>query len=221
VAIQEIFDTGIYETVYNLRVSNEHTYFVGDDSWGWTAWAHNLCYNIALGTFQGLATFAKKYDAKYYLQWEGEDFGREESWNPADLTGGTTSNFATAVRHGIVESPKIFFKVDGFNIQEFASRIKLIGDKGEFQNGSLTAWELKQLVLVDSFSSQRKKMSFVSAGKILGFTEFNQVVIDTYEAMAKNEKQNIPNWESNISGTVAIAFLMNEYDYTIEKIRGL
>jgi hypothetical protein len=29
VGIEEIFDTGIYETVYNLRVSNEHTYFVG------------------------------------------------------------------------------------------------------------------------------------------------------------------------------------------------
>jgi hypothetical protein len=39
--IKEIYDTGIYETVYNLRVSNEHTYFVGDDSWGWSVWVHN------------------------------------------------------------------------------------------------------------------------------------------------------------------------------------
>jgi hypothetical protein len=29
------------EVVYNLRVADHHTYFVGDDDWGWAAWAHN------------------------------------------------------------------------------------------------------------------------------------------------------------------------------------
>lgn len=41
-----MFDTGIIEPVYNLRVADWHTYFVGDESWGWNVWAHNLCkYN--------------------------------------------------------------------------------------------------------------------------------------------------------------------------------
>jgi hypothetical protein len=39
--IEEVFDTGLYEPVYNLRVADWHTYFVGDDHWGWAAWAHN------------------------------------------------------------------------------------------------------------------------------------------------------------------------------------
>ena len=30
-------------TVYNLRVADYHTYFVGDESWGFTLWAHNAC----------------------------------------------------------------------------------------------------------------------------------------------------------------------------------
>jgi hypothetical protein len=30
-------------TVYNLRVADYHTYFVGCDEWGFSVWAHNLC----------------------------------------------------------------------------------------------------------------------------------------------------------------------------------
>jgi Pretoxin HINT domain len=44
VPVDAVRDTGEYQTVYNLRVSDYHTYFVGDDDWGWTAWAHNA-YN--------------------------------------------------------------------------------------------------------------------------------------------------------------------------------
>ncbi|MFO0865016.1 MAG: polymorphic toxin-type HINT domain-containing protein [Gemmataceae bacterium] len=34
-------DTEVYETVYNLRVADFHTYFVGCDEWGFSVWAHN------------------------------------------------------------------------------------------------------------------------------------------------------------------------------------
>jgi hypothetical protein len=40
-AVAEVFDTGTYETVYNLRVAEHHSYFVGDDGWGLAVWAHN------------------------------------------------------------------------------------------------------------------------------------------------------------------------------------
>jgi hypothetical protein len=42
VPIAEVFDTEQWETVYNVRVADHHTYFVGEESWGWAAWAHNL-----------------------------------------------------------------------------------------------------------------------------------------------------------------------------------
>jgi hypothetical protein len=41
VQVTKIEDTGRYETVYNLRVQDYHTYFVGARDWGFAVWAHN------------------------------------------------------------------------------------------------------------------------------------------------------------------------------------
>jgi RHS repeat-associated protein len=42
-AVEDLLDTGEWETVYNLRVSAYHTYFVGGEDWGFSVWAHNAC----------------------------------------------------------------------------------------------------------------------------------------------------------------------------------
>ena len=34
------------ETVYNFRVANCHTYFVGCAEWGFSVWAHNAEYGV-------------------------------------------------------------------------------------------------------------------------------------------------------------------------------
>ena len=48
VEVCEVVDTGVYETVYNLRVADYHTYFVGEKSWGFAIWVHNIdCASIA------------------------------------------------------------------------------------------------------------------------------------------------------------------------------
>ncbi|MBA2227939.1 MAG: hypothetical protein WHU94_12965 [Thermogemmata sp.] len=39
--LSEVDDTGAWEVVYNLRVADYRTYFVGDDTWSFAAWAHN------------------------------------------------------------------------------------------------------------------------------------------------------------------------------------
>jgi hypothetical protein len=44
VTVEEAFDTGEYETVYNCRVAEHHTYFVGDDTHVLAVWAHNACW---------------------------------------------------------------------------------------------------------------------------------------------------------------------------------
>jgi hypothetical protein len=43
VAVEDVFDTAIEEVVYNCRVSDHHTYFVGGIDWHFTVWAHNAC----------------------------------------------------------------------------------------------------------------------------------------------------------------------------------
>jgi len=39
--VEEVFHTGVYETVYNIRVADFHTYFVGEEGWDEAVWAHN------------------------------------------------------------------------------------------------------------------------------------------------------------------------------------
>jgi hypothetical protein len=41
--VEEIHHSGKYEPVYNLRVADFHTYFVGAREWGFSVWAHNQC----------------------------------------------------------------------------------------------------------------------------------------------------------------------------------
>jgi hypothetical protein len=46
VPVEDILDTGEWETVYNLRVADFHTYFVGCAEWGFAVWAHNAFCTI-------------------------------------------------------------------------------------------------------------------------------------------------------------------------------
>src|SRR5207302_1082184 len=40
--------------VYNLRISDYHTYFVGCEEWGFSVWAHNAC-NVTQNRINGNA----------------------------------------------------------------------------------------------------------------------------------------------------------------------
>ena len=56
--VEEVYRTGELEVAYNLRVVDHHTYFVGDDDWGWAAWAHNACLEyvqVQPGMAEGMA----------------------------------------------------------------------------------------------------------------------------------------------------------------------
>lgn len=43
VVVSEVVQTDEWEAVYNLRVAEDHTYFVGCGEWGFSVWAHNHC----------------------------------------------------------------------------------------------------------------------------------------------------------------------------------
>ncbi|MGL4424338.1 MAG: polymorphic toxin-type HINT domain-containing protein, partial [Gemmataceae bacterium] len=40
--------TDSWQPVYNLRIADWHTYFVGNDGWGFSVWAHNICWGDVL-----------------------------------------------------------------------------------------------------------------------------------------------------------------------------
>lgn len=44
VAVEDLLATGEVERVYNFRVAEHHTYFVGAAEWGFEVWAHNICF---------------------------------------------------------------------------------------------------------------------------------------------------------------------------------
>ncbi len=41
-AVESVVETGRHETLYNLRVAFDRTYFVGSRAWGFSLWAHNF-----------------------------------------------------------------------------------------------------------------------------------------------------------------------------------
>jgi hypothetical protein len=43
-SVEKLYNTGSLETVYNFRVADHHTYFVGGMHWGFNVWVHNAKY---------------------------------------------------------------------------------------------------------------------------------------------------------------------------------
>ena len=41
--VENVSKTGDTETVYNFRVADWHTYFVGKEDWDFEVWVHNAC----------------------------------------------------------------------------------------------------------------------------------------------------------------------------------
>jgi RHS repeat-associated protein len=52
IRVESVSDSGEVATVYNLRVSEFSTYFVGSREWGFSVWAHNTC-TLAIEAYEG------------------------------------------------------------------------------------------------------------------------------------------------------------------------
>jgi hypothetical protein len=77
VAVEQVAQTSQYERVYNLRIAEFQTYFVGCDEWGFSVWAHNDCVvKGGLGPPKGLYN-------PYNKGWKIDTF----DYNGVELTG--------------------------------------------------------------------------------------------------------------------------------------
>jgi hypothetical protein len=52
--VEAVENTGIWSTVYNIRVADYHTYFVGTPEWGFAAWAHNADCAEQMAALRGI-----------------------------------------------------------------------------------------------------------------------------------------------------------------------
>jgi hypothetical protein len=71
--------------VYNVRVADFHTYFVGCDEWGFSVWAHNSCYvaeEVAPGVFK-----LKRVDTGAYVKGTMQDGSLIRPQDVGDLVG--------------------------------------------------------------------------------------------------------------------------------------
>lgn len=59
--VSAVEDTGKWETVYNVRVADYHTYFVGKDDSGSAVWAHNICFQHLDGADEAHARQGQVY----------------------------------------------------------------------------------------------------------------------------------------------------------------
>jgi hypothetical protein len=60
-AVEGVRDTGHEEVVYNCRVAEYHTYFVGDEGWGFSLWAHNSYLENQYDSVRDLASKAGRF----------------------------------------------------------------------------------------------------------------------------------------------------------------
>ena len=77
-------DTGSWETVYNFRIADFHTYFVGCDEWGFSVWAHNATCAVA-ETPQARANYEAIFGGKVSLreQYLGRTLGKDSKTGQA------------------------------------------------------------------------------------------------------------------------------------------
>ncbi|VTR97553.1 colicin- partial : HNH nuclease OS=Citrobacter freundii GN=MC47_21750 PE=4 SV=1: PT-HINT: Colicin-DNase [Tuwongella immobilis] len=103
-----------WSVVYNLRVAEDHTYFVGCDEWGFSLWAHNQSCGDFINELEQAGTitkqraaamladpaFQKLYDE--FIALRGPNAAAELLGNPA-LAGGSRGDLASMLRRGMQE----------------------------------------------------------------------------------------------------------------------
>ena len=76
------------KTVYNMRVSEDHTYFVGGDEWGFSVWVHNTYTKVKVG------------DNLYHLKDAKGEFVKIDGM-PRAFTGEAADAFIAATPKGV------------------------------------------------------------------------------------------------------------------------
>jgi hypothetical protein len=128
IAVQSIAPTGRYESLYNLRVAFDRTYFVGSQSWGFSLWVHN--------------SYALIFDA------EGKAVGVKSVINGVEKTLDTTEFLAKSGKATLEEAVN-FENALLTKLDSLAAASEKIGKSGTLSRNQLK--ELEQNRKVDEY----------------------------------------------------------------------
>ena len=101
-------------TVYNLRVAEDHTYFVGGDDWGFSVWVHNT-YSVRRavdGTFEVIDAAGTVVRPRLLKQGVAEDVAKAINIPPVAIATVNTSTaqlqkkFKHAIQFGVTGTPQ-------------------------------------------------------------------------------------------------------------------
>jgi hypothetical protein len=197
VTVEEAFDTGEYETVYNCRVAEWHTYFVSGEEYVTAVWAHNA-YSIALGILEkGLPAFAAANDAKFWDQWKREHFNIPESrlFHPTSFAFPIgASGFGKAFSLVVPNAEMIFVLLRGMTLYEIPYRAST-----ETVERSITLWEIWELMTNNRYIDKRPAMRFDwgDGTSMMDYPAFRERMRDVFLPHARTEAQENPSWATS------------------------
>jgi intein/homing endonuclease len=87
VAVTALRLTGRQEKLYNLRVADYHTYFVGDSAWAFALWAHNTTYAEVLSRGQPWKGRFPKTAQPFSILYRVDNTGRITSYQVYNRLG--------------------------------------------------------------------------------------------------------------------------------------
>ncbi|VTR99017.1 yd repeat-containing protein : YD repeat protein OS=Isosphaera pallida (strain ATCC 43644 / DSM 9630 / IS1B) GN=Isop_2419 PE=4 SV=1: PT-HINT [Tuwongella immobilis] len=132
IAVESLAETGQWQPVYNLRVADWHTYFVGDDEWGFSVWAHNAECSINQVRRAITASGGEAYAINQKTAAAIRDFikaGTDEGWEAAksllSKTGANVDDLSWALvrKYGRLDAVKRVALSTDLPLDTFARQI--------------------------------------------------------------------------------------------------
>lgn len=130
--------TGRYDTVYNFRVADHHTYFVGTPAWGFGVWVHNSYGTVGLGKSEHIAELGSDVAIAINRGWTKKGLTSFDS-NSID-------EFGEAFSETMDNADGIVFNLNGVNIGRMWTETDGIGPLLAQRRGLVTEWELRQVI---------------------------------------------------------------------------
>jgi hypothetical protein len=169
VTVEAVTDLNEVATVYNLRVSDYHTYFVGSREWGFSVWTHNTCYEIRrlasgqFGLYERATGNAVAVNGSHIVGANAAAVRRTGLLVPeiraAGITEGVVGEYTTTITWGIQSDVPVRQSGPGY-----------FGRRTPQPSAAVNAYELQINLSNESFYLRNAEGSYVQFENLIGNT---------------------------------------------------